>query len=69
MDRVPGHIINIVGMSTGEGSRRAEFHLDGPERIIACASWTPTVFSGDHTLVILSMPTAASFFPSQLQAT
>lgn len=28
MDRVPRHIINVVGMSTGEGSRRAEFHLD-----------------------------------------
>lgn len=28
-----------------------------------------TLFSGDHTLVILSMPTAANFFPSQFQAT
>jgi len=28
-----------------------------------------TIFSGGHILVILSIPTAASFFPSQLQAT
>jgi len=32
--------------------------------------WTTlTLFSGNHILVTLSVPTAANFFPSQLQAT
>lgn len=71
MRRVPCDVVDVVYMSSREGSRRPELHLylinftlrnHGPKRS------THTLFSGCHTRPILSMPTAPSFFPSQLHA-
>ena len=71
VSRVPRNIIDLIAMSTGEQGCRSRLHLSfvsGATHKQASLHITRTLFSGWNTRTILSIPTAASFFPSQLQA-
>lgn len=71
MCRIPSHKVHIIRVSSRECTSPSVFDLIHTSFIITLGpteSWR-TDLSGNQTLVILSTPTAASFFPSQLQAT
>lgn len=70
MCRVPRNVVDLIKMPAGECGRGALLELmKFNKRCLQTPRGRRTLFSGDHTLAILSMPTAPSFRPSQLHAT